>query len=89
MYADPARQPEMPPSDAEHLFTGYCRMCYRRSHADWRVRDELGSKKVTFVKTYHGRVKLYWYDKAAHIFHGHPDRLDGAVYLKDGEAYLA
>ena len=88
VFADPNREPEQPPADAEHLFTGYCRMCFDRSHQRWRARDELGSKKVTFVQTYHGRVKLYWYDKASHIFHGHPDRLDGTVYLKDNEAYL-
>jgi len=58
------------------------RLCYRRSNHDWRVRDEDGTGKVTFVKAYLGQMMMDWHDKAAHLFHR------GAVFLYDDVAYL-
>lgn len=91
-------EPVLPPADAElRDWAGYCRMCYRRAQQDWRIVDEkrkvdgvsVGSGTVEFVQTFVGRVKLYWYDKASHLFHGHPERRDGLVYVKDHIAYFA
>jgi len=94
----PGVVPELPPADAAFMdWAGYCRMCYRRNKEDWRIVDErrmvngvsVGTGQVQYVSTYGGRVKVYWYDKASHLFHGHPERSDGLIYLKDNIAYLA
>ncbi len=98
----PGSVAELPPAEAVLLdWAGYCRMCYRRNQSDWRAVDEkrvinrskgtgtpLGSGKVQFVSTYVGRVKLYWYDKGSHLFHGHPERGDGLVSILNNVAYL-
>lgn len=93
----PGSVAELPPAEAVLLdYAGYCRMCYRRNKLDWRITDErrmvdgvrVGSGNQTFVQAYVGRVKLYWYDKASHLFHGHPERGDGKVSILNDVAYL-
>jgi len=71
------------PEGAEKLEgAGRWRICYRRSQLDWRLRDEDGSGKVTFVTSYRGQMRLAWYDHAAHLFHlGEAWWLDGIAYL--------
>ncbi len=83
----------LPPADAVLKdWNGYCRMCYRRAQQDWRIRDEKfdgkGTGIIEFVQTYVGRVKVYHYDGIGHLFHGHPERRDGLVSIKDRIAYL-
>jgi len=73
---------QLPLGAVELEGAGYWRLCYRRAQQDWRVRDENGSGKVTFVNTYKGQVGLDWHDHAAHLFH------KGKMFLFEGDAYL-
>jgi len=61
---------------------GRWRICYRRAQEDWRLRDEDGSGKVTFVSSYRGQMRLNWHDHAAHLFHM------GEAWLYEDIAYL-
>lgn len=61
---------------------GRVRVCYRRSQEDFRVRDEDGSGKVTFVHSIRGQMRLNWHDHAAHLFHM------GEAWLYEDIAYL-
>lgn len=57
------------------------RMCYRREHKDWRLRDErkdwTDPNALVHVADYEGPINLNWLDRGSHIFH------DGAVFIDE------
>ena len=61
---------------------GRWRICARRSHNDYRMRDEDGGGKVTMVRSIRGQMRLNWHDHAAHLFHM------GEAWFFEGIAYL-
>lgn len=50
------------------------RMCYRRAHGDWRLRDE-NTGNLYHVLNYEGDFNFNWFDGHSHFFH------DGPIYL--------
>ncbi len=50
------------------------RMCFRRAHKDWRLRNE-ETGELYHVANYEGDINLNWFDGHSHFFH------DGSVYL--------
>ena len=57
------------------------RLCFRREHHDWRLRDErkpwTDSTALIHVAGYEGDVNINWLDHGSHIFH------DGKVYMDE------
>lgn len=65
-----------------HLRASHYRLCYRRAHKDWRMRDEIpdpvtGLQRLLHVTNYSGNPNINWRDGGSHIFH------DGPVYLDE------
>ena len=56
------------------------RLCYRRAHNDWRVRDErkpfTDPEALIFVAGYLGDLNGDWQDGGSHIFHNGPIYID-------------
>lgn len=78
--------------------SSYQRLCYRRSDKDWRVRDEVETRKgnqnsLVFVKGYVGDLVIEWptEDPIAHVFHQGPwTKCDPGCFLHEdgGFAHL-
>jgi len=63
------------------LRASHYRMCYRRAHQDYRLRDEIpdssGRQRLFHVRAYTGDLNGNWQDGGSHIFH------DGPVYIDE------
>jgi len=87
LYRAPDAVPHPKVEGVERLET-YNRLCYRRSHRDWRVRDERrpeAQDALAFVTGYVGDASVEWnhLDPVAHIYH------KGSVIIAaDGLAHL-
>lgn len=58
------------------------RMCYRRAHEDWRLRNEENGD-LYHVLNYEGDFNMNWFDGHSHFFH------DGPIFMdKDHVAHL-
>lgn len=62
------------------LPNSHWRMCYRRAHKDWRLRNEENGD-LYHVANYVGPINLNWFDGHSHFFH------DGEIYMD--ENYVA
>jgi hypothetical protein len=73
LYRAPDAVPHARVEGVERMDT-HNRLCYRRSHRDWRVRDERrpeAADALVFVTGYVGDLNVEWEgrDPIAHIFH--------------------
>lgn len=51
------------------------RICYRRAHGDWRLRDE-NTGELRHVANIKGDINLNWFDGHSHFFHDGPAYMD-------------
>ena len=70
----PPQAPVHPLVKGTERQTTHNRLCYRRSNADWRVRDERrpeAADALTFVRSYVGDLSVEWNgaDRVAHVYH--------------------
>jgi len=73
----------VPPEGAVELaMADRCRMCYRRSHKDFRARDEDGSGNITFVTSFRGQGLIDWHNHAGHLL------VHNKVFLHNDIAYF-
>ena len=84
----PDDAPAHPIPAGRHLPKSMYRLCYRRAHYDWRVRDENmpwdHPDALHFVSGYVGDLVGSWFnDPLAHIFH-----TSEIVLGEDGKAHL-